>query len=187
MAIIFDPTYEIISDILAADELNPGEPWDGRTIVPANTLFDPTVKIMAVTNRDILIKVCGMMVPADSLTVTSTEDIKPIHGASRPGVFGLPGGDIAINYSVEFGSWLQEGQVDALRDALFSGPGGRAVYHSVSVSFLGDPAIRHAGRHPLIYLGGCKAKSDSWVFSQGSVGKSKFDGIASRYQWYGEI
>ena len=184
MAVVIDPID--IENTLAEDWV-PGESWDGRTIAPASTLLGSSVKIMAVTNRDIMIKVKGIMVPASSLTVACTEDLKPLHGDSVPGAYGIPGGDIDINYSIEFGSWLEDGQVDALREALFSGPNGRAVYHGIYVTFLGDPAMDHAGRHPLLTLEGCKAKSDSWVFSQSTPVMSKFDGLAMRYKWYGNI
>jgi len=167
--------------------LNPGDSWDGYSIVPVETISGSGVKVTAVTNRDILLKVGGIMVPMDSLSINTTENIQPVHGASRARAYALAGGDIDSNYSVEFGTWLSMEQVEALREALFAGPHGEAVYHSVVCTFLGDPAKGYAGRHPLVSLLKCKAKSDSWTFSQGGPGKSKFDGLALEYFWYGRI
>jgi len=165
--------------------LDPGDDWSGYTIVPVEMEHGAGVKVTATTNRDILCKVAGLMVPFDSLTIATTEVLAPIHGASRAKAYGIPGGDIDSNYSVQFGTWLSKGQADALRQALFAGPHGEAVYHQVQVSFLGDPAKAYAGRHPLITLGPCKAKSDTWEFAQGSPNKGKFEGLAIDYRWYG--
>lgn len=167
--------------------LDPGESWDGYTIVPVEMEGGSGIKVTAVTNRDILLRVAGMSVPLESLTVATTEDIKPIHGASRARAYGLPGGDIDTTYSVEFGTWLSKGQIDAMREALFAGPHGEAVYHSVFVTFLGDPAKGYAGRHKLLTLLKCKAKSDTWSFAQGNWGKSKFEGLAADYYWFGRM
>lgn len=167
--------------------LNPGDDWEGYTIVPVELEHGAGVKCTATTNRDILCRVAGVMVPFDSLTIGTTEVINPLHGASRARAYALPGGDIDSNYSVEFGTWLSKGEADALREALFAGPHGEAVYHSVQVTFLGDPAKGYAGRHPLLTLTKCKAKSDSWTFSQGSPNKGKFDGLAIDYTWYGRL
>jgi hypothetical protein len=167
--------------------LDPGESWDGYTIAPVEMEHGSGIKIMAVTNRDILCKIAGMMVPFDSLTITTTEAINPLHGASRARAFALPGGDIDSTYSVEFGTWMERGQVDALREALFAGPHGEAVYHSMYVTFLGDPAKGYAGRHPVISVYPCKAKSDTWTFSQGAPGKGKFEGLAIGYYWAGRL
>ena len=141
---------------------------------------------MASTNRDILCRVAGMMIPFDSLTVNTAENVQPVHGASRPRGYALAGGDIDSNYSVEFGTWLEKSQVDVLRNALFAGPMGQAVYHTVVVTFLGDPAKGGAGRHVLLTLSKCKAKSDSWTFGAGGVNKGKFDGLALDYVWAGK-
>jgi hypothetical protein len=165
--------------------LSPGDSWDGYTIVPVEMQSGSGIKITATTNRDIMCKVAGMMIPFDSLTVGTTENIAPLHGASRARGYALPGGDIDSNYSVEFGTWLSKGEADALREALFAGPQGQAVYHTVVVTFLGDPAKGHAGRHKLVTLAKCKAKSDSWTFSQGSPNKGKFDALALDMYWFG--
>jgi len=167
--------------------LDPGDSWDGYTTVPVEMEHGSGIKVMAVTNRDILLKVAGRMVPMDSLSINTTENIQPVHGASRARAYALAGGDIDSNYGVEFGSWLTKDEVDALREALFAGPHGEAVYHAVYVTYLGDPAKGYAGRRPLLSLEKCKAKSDSWTFGQGGVSKSKFDGLAIEYQWSGRI
>ena len=167
--------------------LDVGDDWNGYTIAPIEMEHGAGVKVTAATNRDILLKVAGLMVPMDSLTINTKEAITPVHGASRARAYALVGGDIDSTYTVEFGTWMSKGEEDALREALFAGPHGEAVYHTVVASFLGDPAKGYAGRHPLIVLNKCKAQSDSWTFGQGSHGKSKFDGLAIEMLWYGRI
>ncbi len=179
----------IIEDSILAGEisaLDPGESWDGYTIVPMETEHNKGVKVVATTNRDILCQIAGMMIPFDSLTINTTENVQPVHGAGYPRGYALVGGDIDSNYSVEFGTWLEKSQVDVLRNALFAGPMGQAVYHTLVVTFLGDPAKGGAGRHVLLTLSKCKAKSDSWTFGAGGVNKGKFDGLALDYVWAGK-
>jgi hypothetical protein len=165
--------------------LDPGQSWDGFTIAPFE-LGQGTQKIMATTNRDILCTVAGLKIPFDSLTIGMTEAINPVHGASRARGYALAGGDLDYNYSVEFGTWIESSAADALRNALFTQTEGRAVYHTIHVYFLGDPAKGGAGAHKLLTLGKCKAKADSWTFGQGGVNKGKFEGLALDYEWYGK-
>jgi len=185
MAYIEDDVQAGVTDL--GNALNVGESWDGYTIVPVELEHGQGIKVTATTNRDILLRVAGQMVPMDSLTINTTENIQPVHGASRARAYALAGGDIDSNYSLEFGTWLSKDDQDSLREALFAGPHGEAVYHTLIVTFLGDPAKGYAGRHPLLTLVKCKAKSDSWTFSQGGPNKSKVDGLALEYLWYGRI
>lgn len=177
-----------IEDTVVADgqipSLNVGDDWSGYTIVPMEMEHGNGIKVIATTNRDIMCKMAGVMVPFDSLTINTTEVINPLHGASRARAYALPGGDIDSNFSVEFGTWLDKAGQDALRQALFAGPHGEAVYFSIVVTFLGDPAKGYAGRKVLLTLDKCKAKSDSWTYSQGSPNKAKFDGLAIDYHYY---
>jgi hypothetical protein len=177
-------TSPIAATVSGAD---PGDSWDGYTIVPMDIKDGNGIKIVATSNRDILLKVAGIKVPFDSLTVTTTEKIDPAHGASTPRALALVGSDIDSTYSVEFGTYLTSGEADALREALFAGPNGEAVYHSISVTFMGDPAKGGAGRQPLITLTKCKARADTWTFSQGAVNKGRFEGLAIEYRWLGRI
>jgi hypothetical protein len=144
------------------------------------------IKIVATTNRDILCTVAGLKVPFDSLTINFKEKVDPVHGASRARGYALAGGDIDYTYSVEFGTWMESGTADAMRNALFTQTEGRAVYHTIHVYFLGDPAKGGAGAHKLLTLAKCKANADTWTFSQGSPNKGKFDGLALDYEWYGK-
>ena len=159
--------------------------WDGYTIKPMDTEGGSGYKIIAATDRDILLRVAGIMIPCDSLSVQMTEDIKPIHGATRGRAYALAGGDIDANYSVEFGSWIEDGEQDVLWQALFEPSEGRAVYHTVTVTYLGDPAKGNEGRHSLLTLRKCKAKADSWNVNHGNIIKGKFDGLAIEMYWFG--
>lgn len=169
------------------DDLDPGDAWDGYTIVPFEMENGGGIKVTATTNRDILCRVAGIPIPFDSLSIQGSEVLSALHGASRARAYALPGGDIDSTYSIEFGTWVSKGQADALRMALFAGPHGEAVYHSVQVTYLGDPAKGYAGRHPLLTLTKAKAKADSWTFNQGSPNKGKFDGLAIDYEFYGKL
>ena len=183
MAYLEDSVDAAVDDL--GSSLDPGDSWDGYTICPVETESGTGVKITATTNRDIMLRVAGMMIPFDSLTIGTTENIQPVHGASRARAYALAGGDIDSNYSVEFGTFITKDTVDALREALFAGPHGEAVYHTVYATFLGDPAKSYAGRHKLVTLAKCKAKADSWTFQQGSPNRGKFDGLALDMYWYG--
>lgn len=166
--------------------LDPGDSWDGYSIVPVELASGSGYKITAVTDRDILLKVAGINpIPMDSLTINTTENILAVHGGGRPRAYALAGGDIDSNYQVEFGSWITQGQKDAMREALFAGPHGEAVYHTVVVTFAGDPAKGYAGRHTLLVLEQAKSKADTWTISHGAAVKSKFEGLAISYLWYG--
>jgi hypothetical protein len=173
--------------IIDAGNIGLGAPddWEGSTIVPFETEPDSGIKVVAATNRDILLRVGNILVPMDSLSIQNTENIVAVHGSTRGKAYALAGGDIDTTYTVEFGSWLEAGQQDALRQALFTLHENRAVYHSVYVTYLGDPAKGWTGRHPLLTLRKCKAKADSWTFSQGGPSKSKFDGMSVDYFFFG--